>query len=715
MTRPVSRIQKAEPDGRGMAAILYLILAWSCGVVLIRRLAGPDCFPGLSEPALSGPACWAAGLWVALLPLTLMTHWLAWLFASIPGQPFYPLLPANLILGSGMAAFLAVNRRTLLLALPWASLLQRRWPGVDSGAEGLAGPARPYGRHFVWIAGMVSAVVGFCLYFGTFRIHDGQLAAGYSVFSDLAPHLALTRSFAAGRNWPTEYPHFAGDGIAYHFLFYLLCGNLNALGLPVDWAINLPSLLGWSTLTILLGCLAVRITRQRLAAFLTPVLFFCRSSLALPLHVAERWRTLTAERSSGSGLLTRLTILGKELWEHAAFIGTTPRDEWGLWGVNVYLNQRHFASGLAVLSTLLLLAWPDFEPLEKKRLPARASRRPRLVLGTILLVSLPYWHGSALVAAGLILGGFVVMTRKAPVWLLALTAGFLSAMAQGRLFSGQAGLSLQPQFLWGFLAADTSLSGVTLYLLLVTGLALPVAAIGSAGLRDGQRLILGASLLLVLFTFTLSLTVDVTVNHKYLMIALLLANILIAGSLARLWRSRKALGQALAVLLAILLTATGLYEYRLVHTINRNHLAFPVDTPLVTWINESTAPDAVFLTAPYHFNRFFLTGRKVYYGHGYYAWSAGHDTARREVQIRQFLESRSLGPEWTWQAARDYGIDYLLVDDDLRHHPDWSVDEAYFAENFQVAAHFPVERWAGGQINAQVVVYDLRQLDQNRS
>jgi hypothetical protein len=110
------------------------------------------------------------------------------------------------------------------------------------------------------------------------------------------------------------------------------------------------------------------------------------------------------------------------------------------------------------------------------------------------------------------------------------------------------------------------------------------------------------------------------------MIALMFVSIPLAGALARLLARRSVAAKILACCLAITLTGTGLYETRLLVNINHNKLKLPLDSPVVSWILDQTPPRSVFLTAPYHYHAFFYSGRQAYYGHAYYAWSAGHDT-----------------------------------------------------------------------------------------
>ena len=79
---------------------------------------------------------------------------------------------------------------------------------------------RPRGSNIAdWllIAGYVVLVSW--MMFASFNTKAGKLQIANPEYSDFGPNTALIQSFAVGHNFPTEYPHFSGDRIRYHFLF----------------------------------------------------------------------------------------------------------------------------------------------------------------------------------------------------------------------------------------------------------------------------------------------------------------------------------------------------------------------------------------------------------------------------------------------------------------------------------------------------------------
>ncbi len=106
-------------------------------------------------------------------------------------------------------------------------------------------------------------------------------------------------------------------------------------------------------------------------------------------------------------------------------------------------------------------------------------------------------------------------------------------------------------------------------------------------------------------------------------------------------------------------------------------------------MEKNTAPRAIFVSAPYHYHEFFLSGRYLWLGHSYYAWSAGHDTSGRLEELLFFLTGCQGDPEQIRQLIRQENLAYLIIDDNLRQHPDLPLDEEFFKANFTVVASFP--------------------------
>lgn len=552
-------------------------------------------------------------------------------------------------------------------------------------------------ERFILVSLILFAVFGIWLMRTSFYQQNSWLHAGYSVFSDFAPHTALISSFSTGRNFPAAYPHFAGDGIAYHFMFFFISSQLYDLGLPFSLAINLPSIMGLISFCVMAGSLAYKLTGHVKAFLLTPGLLFLRSSMAF-------WTWLRDVIFYQPDFDRSFSSIWQLISKQETWIGHTPRDDWGLWGLNVYANQRHLLPGMALLFFIILLMLPDYiDGYQnwqgwKKALFSkgfwqwqRPADRKRAYCVLLLCLMLPFFHGSATVALLLILMGMALFSINKVSYLLIGLATFIAAQIQTAYFAGINTASISPTLQFGFIAPDQTMKGVLIYLLEMSGL---VFIIWLLMLFKNNRLLKPLMVCFIfplIFAFTVSLTPDITVNHKFIMITIAFTNIFAAQLLIELWQQRQAFrlpAKIVALSLAILLTITGFQEILIFRNINQRTLAINLEDDVVTWIRQYTRPDAVFLTAPYHYHAFFLSGRYTYFGHSYYAWSAGHDTATRHERVQWLLSGGEGDPVKTKAVIRGEKIDYLLIDDELRNHSEFNLNESFFKEHFELIISF---------------------------
>jgi len=693
-----------------------------------------------------------AGFIVGLILVTTLTYWMALLMTPFVPHEMPVLYPANIV---------SLCFSLYLGSVFWQKNYFRRNPPPPEPPKDLEPPRRRLGGKaqeepvmapkpklsapgfsktkgvviFYVLSILFFAAAGAAIFYYTFYAAGNTVYAGYSVFSDLAPHTALISSFANGTNFPTQYPHFPGGGIRYHFLFYFLCGNLNKLGMRIDHALNIPSLLVLVCCFILLGVLAVLLSGRRAAFFLAPVLVLFRSSYAIVPQIIALIQMPGATLSSVvSGILT-----------NTEFIGTTPYDNWGLWAVNVYANQRHLLLGVALLLILVYLFLPHvrrmflhirkargFKAKIKHFLFCREAWIPRKkdpirpyalgVLALMIVICMPYFHGSALIAALLVLFLMAIFSENRLMYAVVAAAAVGSSLIQTQYFSGGAGNVVSFAYYWGFVVENPTLLNIVIYVGELLGMASVLLLILLFTQKSFYRtvLILAFALPAVLaFFFTVS--IDVTANHKFIQISLILLSIFLASLLAFLWRpfsdrkksqnlpddasqqdeipkvhpiGRKfavAGTRILAVILFITLTASGISDWIVCYNKDKNSLQMNLASPVVSWIEGNTDDGAVFVTAPFAMNTFFLSGRFAYYGHPYYAWSAGYDTEARMAIYAQLLTGCSGDAEKFLTLCRQENISYILMDNELRSIQDFTVDEDFFNENLTIAASFPTE------------------------
>lgn len=644
------------------------------------------------------------GSWLGLILLSTLSFWLTWLFRSLGTDRLFPLGPERiagwLTLGLSVC-YLIVQIRQNIRNSKKEKIDYNSKPIVSrshlAAGNSLLDSLAAAPTLYLLILALAAAIFLYWLLHTSFHEADGYLRAGASVFSDLSPHTALTSAFAQGANIPPDYPHFAADGINYHFFFFHLAGMLVSGGLPIHLALNLLTWFGLVSFLILLGLLAWRLTGRRGTILLAPFLAIFRSSLAFFSFLAGSIR---------DSLQDQIPVWEK-LLRHSHFIGDTPKEDWGLWSINVYANQRHLPTALAVLMIILLLQSDNIRSFRTedrsalkswltgwlKRdywLTAAPKQSGQQLILILFLILLPYWHGSVFLSALMLLFCLAMISDNRLYLLIGAVIGTVSALLQNQIFSNSPawpGQIFQP----GFISENRSLPGILHYLLELTGILLPLIIIVFLMLKRLRFWIILSSCPLV-FAFLFSLTPDVTVNHKLIMITIILWSIPISGFLLHLpaltkQRVSKILLVIATWLLIFVLTISGIYECLVFHNLSQIRLSIPLRSELTDWIEQNTAPDAVFLTAPAAYHQFFLTGRRAWYGHPYYAWSAGHDTEARLHELEQLavLSTAAAYQEYLEQS----GIDAVLIDDEARNHPDISIDEGLVALLYPLSASFP--------------------------
>ena len=586
----------------------------------------------------------------------------------------------------------------------------------------------------------ITLVFAFFLMWWTFSYQNGVYRVGYSVFSDFAPHLGMIRSFSKGNNFPTTYSHFAGEDIKYHFMFQFMVGNLEYLGMRLDWAFNLPSALCFAFAFWLLYVLAVKLTGKRAVGYVAAALFAFRSSDAvfdfftrptratLKLADPDLWKQLGG---GTDGVLNR-DILGMvdpkkisralqtQFRDGSEFIGTTTHEDWGLWNLNVYCNQRHLAIGLCALLILVLFLLPlVFSAVDRvrfrmteKRLLMRAEDPeyqmfPIEKIGYTLryaLLTKEGWLPESYVRPvllGLLLGmcsffnGACVIGCLCVLFLLAVvadhrleyavTAFITVACTMGATKFFIDGSVVDVKYYPGFLADLRTFAGSWDYIMTLCGI-LPFILLAAFLLADGTRKWIWVAFAApFIFAFTVSLTIDITVNHKYIMMSLMLLAVPAAHFLVWLFERAGGWPKIVACALLFALTITGIYDLRTV--IRKNDikqgrfLTLSEDDPVTEWISENATSQDIFLSPYYSLNNVVMGGAMLYYGWPYYAWSAGYDTPTRDRKVKEMYES-STSEELITQV-RENNIRFIIVDRDARTSTEYKVNEAVISMTFE--------------------------------
>lgn len=652
-----------------MLAFLYLVIIFIVGDAIARRA-----FPWLYElnrgSSVTGTAINLPSGFVVLpvswLVGAMTLNWLAFAIANYTRQ-----------LASGLYAALAVGAVASVIAV-FFTIRRRQWSWPLRRRSSLLCIETAYFLFAVLISGFIACY--------TLLIDNHTLMVGTTVFSDFGPHLAMIRSFSEGENFPPQYPHFPDGSLRYHFMFQFLVASLEFLGLPLDWAFNLPSMLSLIGLFLLLYGLAVRITGSRSAGVLTGILFIFRSSFAFFSFVKDHLAS---------------DDVWSSLWNVALHIGKTEHENWGLWAQNVYANQRHFAFSICVMIIVLLSVLPLLEAMIARLRPIGGGRevlwarvkigwfakeawwpqdwRRAMCLG-LLLGALAFWNGAVVITTLLILLVLTLFSHHRLEFLIIAVLTAALTMLQQHWFMGGGAAAVKPNWYFGFLAEVKTITGTLAFYLELLGLFLPLFLISLFGTPKGIKALAGAFIAPLIFASLVSLTTDINANHKFIMIAVMLSNIPIAYLLARMLCSVDNGFRALAVGLLMLLTVTGWVDLKTLYNMNQNRYSIALDNPVSVWVRENSKPGDVFLTDWAVLHPVQMAGRPIYYGWPYYAWSAGYDTDRRFLLVKAIYTAHSR--EFLLAAVRQAGIHYIVIDNAVRNWQEFSVNEYLIGQTF---------------------------------
>ena len=540
------------------------------------------------------------------------------------------------------------------------------------------------------------------LMFSTFSMSDGAIRIANHQWSDFGSTVSIMQSFAEGNNFPTEYPHFSGERIRYHFLYYFQAGNLEFLGLNPAMSNNLLSIFSLVSLLVMVMTLGRILFNSRVVGRIGAALFFFHGSLAfIPFLIAN-----------GSGVLSRLSNMTDFLPSGFPYRG----EDWGVWSQVVYLNQRHLASSIAIFLLVLVfvvmrykekLGVDDVETDSKHETEGfsdvtrrsnhnvessdklRSEQLASFIFCGVLLGLMPLWNGAVFLGAAAVVAVLFTLFPLKKEMIVMAAAALVFALPQVIFLktgaTRPAGYSL---FHWGFTIDDPNLFNVASYLVFTFGFKLVLIGIALYLSSGFQRKFMGAVSALIILAFCFQFSDEVLANHKFLNVWLVIVNVFVAFGLVSIWYLKagqlSVLGRAASVALVILVTLGGVFDLYPVKNGYWVEMKYEGD-PLVDWVKENTDPKSIFLSHRYVNHRILLTGRRLFYGHPYYAWGAGYDTGGRDEVYKKMFESKDAAE--VLRLLKENKIGYVAIDNAIRKSdfiksPNESVYETYFPKVF---------------------------------
>jgi len=543
------------------------------------------------------------------------------------------------------------------------------------------------------------------LMFHTFSYDRGtqSIEIASKLWSDFGSHIPLIRSFSMAGNFERvihlrmpEYPIYPDAPMRYHFLFYMLVGLLEKAGLRIDWALNIPSIIGFSSLLILIFYLATTLFRSNSAMQqwnngtigILSVLFFLFNG------------SLSFVRFFDRHPLSNATLL--DIAKTTQFPSFGPWDG-GLvsafWNLNIYTNQRHLAAAFALgLLYIGFLVW-----IEKK--PQKVQMR--YILPTVLFLSvIPFFHQPMLVVMAIFSFWYFIVFPRLRIFLLLTFLGSLLVVFPQVVAIASTGVS---SFSWypGYLIHEsTTLPNAFTYWFYNLGLHMFLMPLGFLFCPGRVKKIIFPLFLLFVVANLFKFSVEIAANHKFFNFMMIFGNMLTAYtviqimngilfkkiySLFHCFAPRLPLGAHCSIVknsksnnsnnetmqqlkshtialpglilgcaCIVILTLSGIIDFFVVKNDYRLKLPDIGKNEIAGWIAKNTPKDAIFLNSSYLYHPASIAGRSIFLGWPYFPWSAGYPENRMPI-MKEMYESNNKTIICT--IFDKYHISYVTVED----------------------------------------------------
>lgn len=510
----------------------------------------------------------------------------------------------------------------------------------------------------------ITIIFSFWLMWHTFSYQKNIIYIAAKAWSDFAAHLPLIRSFSFGQNFPPEYPIFPGQPIRYHFIFYALVGCLERFGLPLDWALNIPSVLAFFGLILTIYFLAKLLFKKRFVSIFSVIFFLFNGSLSF----------LEFFKNKPLSLKTLMEIL-----QNRDFPSFGPYDGKivsAFWNLNIYTNQRHLALAFAlILLTLIIVLKPI---IQNQKLTYHRS----IIIGLFLGIT-PFIHSAGFVMAIIIYSTFFLLFKNYRKQFLILSGLALIIGLPQILLTQTGNVSSNFRFNPGYLITNNltffSFFNYWFFNLGLTFFIIPLGFIKSSSLAKKVFL---SFLPLFIIGNLFQFSPEIAANHKFFNLFLIVGNIFAAYAIWLIWQKRIC-GKIIAIIFIFFLSLSGIIDF---FAIKNDSLLSIIDAPKnpdITWIKENTPPDSLFLNSSYLYHPASLAGRKIFLGWPYFSWSAGYDTNQRGLIIKNIYENKNV--QTTCQLLVNNQIDYFTLEDTKGDKDLPEIDINFFKANFKPA------------------------------
>jgi hypothetical protein len=523
----------------------------------------------------------------------------------------------------------------------------------------------------------------FWLMFHTFS-YDSQthsMLVAYKLWSDFGAHIPMIRSFSMSDNLSrfihgtVQYPIFPGEPIRYHYFFFMIVGILEKIGFRIDWALNIPSALGFASVIILLYLISKRLFHSIGVGILTVVFFLFNGSLAFLRFLMIHPLSTT----------TMQDIIRNNTFP--AFAPWGPGFVTAFWNLNIYTNQRHLAPAFAIVLLFINTVTRD------KQLSPKQQILTAIPWGIVFGV-FPIFHPPSLLIVAICMICYFFLYPRSQLFLF--TVGVITLSIVVPQFAHIQSETKLSEWYPGYIVHNELMALPTVWNMIWhmmlfwwqnLGLHSILICIGFFFIPKNARRAIIPIVLIFIIPNLFKFSVEASANHKFFNFVMMLGSMISAFVLVsifhKVWKRKNVLFTALisCVLLCItlFLTLSGIIDFFVVFNDAKGRVSDVPANETATWIAGNTPPDAIFLNSSYLYHPASIAGRAIFLGWPYFAWSAGYKQ-NRAPDMNTMYESHD--PIQMCPVFATYHITYMTVEDVINDPNLPHIDLSYFLRTY---------------------------------
>jgi hypothetical protein len=444
--------------------------------------------------------------------------------------------------------------------------------------------------------------------------------------------------------------------------------------MQIDYALNIPSALGFFFLMVTIYFFAKDIFKSKIVGILSVLFFIFNSSLDF----------LKFFKSNPFSTHTLLDILNNQ-----KFISFGPYDQSiisAFWNLNIYTNQRHLALSFA-LSLFLIYTFLKFSEKDRKR-----NFKKSLVIGVILGLSFFLNMAVFIMTVSVFFCMFLLFSKKRIYLLISIIIGGIIALPQ-YLYVQSGGSTFQPFIHPGYLVTNLNVFNFISYWWQNLGLNLIFIPLGFIIAAKNHKKILLSFLSLFIIGNLFQFSPEIAANHKFFNFFVIIGAMFSAYFLNALWKKHNFF-KPFTVIFISLMILSGILDFFPIY--NDQKIILP-DYPAnkdVSWIIKNTNPNSIFLNTQYLYDNASLAGRKIFLGWPYFAWSQGYDTLSRDNLRKSLLNTND--KNIFCKKVFDNNITYVELNSNTQ---DFIINKTFFEKDFFEVYKNPLTKFS---------IYDLK-------